>query len=46
MKFILFQIVKNTKIKLKKCYKKMKFFKFHNTNPLRILANGFLVKFE
>ena len=24
----------------------MKFFKWHNTNPLRVLAKGFLVKFD
>jgi len=23
----------------------MEIFKFHNTNPLKVLANGFLVKF-
>jgi len=24
----------------------MKIFKLHNTNPLRVLAKGFLVKFD
>ena len=33
-------------MKLKNCYKKMDFFKFQNKNPLEILANKFLVKFE
>ena len=45
MKFFLLQIVKNTKKKIKTCYKKMKILKFYNTNMLRVLTNGFHVKF-
>ena len=32
-------------VKLKKCYREMKFVEFKSTNPILVLANKFVAKF-